>query len=283
MKVAIVAMGPSKSEYLKHAVLNGGPYTAWDEVWAINTIGGCIKHDLMFHMDDVLVQELRAPDNPMVKAMLGWMLHHDVPIMTSTTGGDLKKLAKEFRGKINEDSPKEHKRALIGTARLLEIAAPKYGKYKKLVSYPLQEVLESTGASYLNGSGAEAVAYAVHRKAESITLFGFDYTMQDKHIAESGRACVELLVGIAKERGIVVQVPENSSLLDANVDTKFYGYDAWEVKAVRTTDGKVTVSKTPKDLPSAEEVELRYKKVPEKKLSPMPRELLEHLEKVGKV
>lgn len=82
--VSIVAQGGSFFEYVMDRVNCGGaPIT--DEVWAINTMGGVIQHDLLFHMDDCKVQESR-PNNG-VKSMLSWLRKHP-KFITSTAYED---------------------------------------------------------------------------------------------------------------------------------------------------------------------------------------------------
>ena len=57
------------------------------------------------------------------------------------------------------------------------------------------------GHIYFNTSVAYAVGLAIHLKVKEIGLYGCDFTYPDTHVAESGRACVEFLLGIAGANG----------------------------------------------------------------------------------
>ena len=268
-RVAIVAMGASKSTYLEYACRGGGRHAEWDEVWAVNSTGGVVQHDRLFHMDDVLVQERRTALNPEVKGLMDWMQHHPGPVYTSTTSADMIQKAVELRTILHEghghtvegQTTEELDAVIQEQIDYLEETAPLYDRYPGLVSYPLKEVLESTGAPYLNNTVAMAIAYALHIGVKTLSLFGVDFTYPDAHISEKGRACCEFLLGLAAARGMEVRVPETTTLLDANMPDKFYGYDAWTVRAESTPAG-VRIIKTPKDLPTAEEMEERYRKTP---------------------
>lgn len=220
--VAIVAMGRSSATYLSMASTKGGRHKIADEVWAINSMGGVIQHDLLFHMDDCRVQEARAKAQPdgNVAGMLDWL--------------------------------KVHPRFFTSKA---------YPEYQGAMEYPLQDVINGIGSVYFNNTVAYAVAWAIHIGVKKISLWGVDYSYPDLHKAESGRGCVEFLLGVAAARGIELEVAADSTLLDANVpdNQKPYGYDASHVKFDYTENG-VKVSMTPRDrLPTAQEIERRYK------------------------
>jgi hypothetical protein len=134
------------------------------------------------------------------------------------------------------------------------------------IEFPLQDVINSIGAQYFNSTVAYAVAYAMHLGVKKISLYGADFSYPDGHKAESGRGCVEFLLGMAAARGVYIEVAADSTLLDSNVaeDQRFYGYDAELIKVEPGENGAV-VTKTPRDnLPSAEEVETRYNHEPKR-------------------
>ena len=71
--VSIVAQGGSFASYIQECTDKGGaPLT--DEVWTVNAMGGLIKHDLLFHMDDCKLQESRPNRN--IQRMMGWLREH---------------------------------------------------------------------------------------------------------------------------------------------------------------------------------------------------------------
>jgi hypothetical protein len=193
--VTILGLGPSLATYVELVKALGGRSAYSDAVWGINAVGDVIACDLIFHMDDMKVQEARAAARPdgNIAAMVRWLKAPAVPVITSI---------------------------------------PRYPGHH---AFPLQEVLagghESGGVPYFNSTAAYAVAYAVHLGVRAISLFGVDYTLPNMHSAEQGRACVEFWLGIAAARGIEIHVPETTSLLDgcqSNRD-RLYGYDCADV------------------------------------------------------
>jgi hypothetical protein len=220
--VAIVGLGPTVADYLHVTRALGGRRAFCDQVWAINALGGVLDCDIVFHMDDVRIQERRARANPSgnIAAMLEWM--------------------RAYKGRIVTSRPHE--------------------RYKALESFPLQELLDETGSLYLNSTGAYAVAYAVLKGVKRLSLFGIDYSYAHSHDAEKGRGCVEFWLGIAHARGIKLAVPKGSPLMDSIVpkSEKLYGYDTLDVSA-DIVNGKRILSFAPRaKIASAAEIEARY-------------------------
>ena len=220
--VAIVAMGQSARTYTQMCATRGNRYLVADETWAINSMGGVIQHDLLFHMDDCKVQELRAERNPdgNIAGMLLWLKTHP----------------KFFTSKAYED-------------------------YPGAVEYPLQDVINNLGVSYFNNTVAYAVAMAMHIGVKKLCLYGVDFSYEDGHKAEKGRACIEFLLGIASAQGVHIDVASDTTLLDANVDPseKFYGYDASDI-LLKESEAGIHVISTPREtLPTAGEIEKRYR------------------------
>jgi hypothetical protein len=102
-----------------------------------------------------------------------------------------------------------------------------YPEFPSSIAYPLQEVINDLENShYFNSTVAYAVAYAIHRKVSAIKLYGADFTYPNVHTSESGRGCVEFLLGVAHARGIRIDTAGTTTLLDTNVpkEHKLYGY-----------------------------------------------------------
>lgn len=223
--VAIVAMGSSHKTYVSLASGSGGKQKIAQEVWAVNNMGNVIRHDRLFHMDDLKIQEARAlarPDSS-IAGMMSWMKTHDRPIYTSRS----------------------------------------YSDYVQSYDFPLEDVMNSVGAVYFNSTVAYAVAYAIHLKVKKIHLYGVDYSYANGHQAEKGRACVECLLGIALARDINVQLPADSSLMDANVSRheSYYGYDTEWIDTAPNEEGRMIIARTLReecDIPTVEEIERRY-------------------------
>lgn len=220
--VAIVGLGPSSAFYLDLAKRNGGRRAIADETWGINALGDVLACDRVFHMDDVRVQEIRAASQPKsnIAQMLAWMRGYRGPIYTSQTHLD----------------------------------------YPCLVEYPLRAVIDHLGFPYFNSTAAYAVAFAVHLGVKRLSLWGIDFTYPNAHDAEKGRGCVEFWLGFGAARGMEILVAPKSALMDTihSQGERVYGYDAFDLKFGRTKKGRVRVVKTPKALPSAEDIEARY-------------------------
>ena len=100
-----------------------------------------------------------------------------------------------------------------------------------LVEFPLLEVIEDTGSSYLNNTVCFAIAFAMYNKVGRVNMFGVDFTYKGNlHFAEAGRACVEFWLSKCITSGIVVSVAPRSGLLDTDVpiQDKIYGYHRLE-------------------------------------------------------
>lgn len=231
--IAIVAFGPTSAFYVDAAKKEGNRKRFADFVIAVNAMGSVIQSDLVFHMDDVRIQERRAAADPdgMVAGLVEWLKSYAGRVMTSRSHPD----------------------------------------YPQLEEFPLEDLLNKFGGGYINGTGAAALAYAVYLDPEEISLWGFDFTYPNSHKNEKGRACVEYWLGRAQERGIGIRLPPKTSLMDSYEDSagdeaKIYGYDTVKVEIRGTQDpdtGKVSfaVTKTPlpeDQWPTAEEVEAAY-------------------------
>lgn len=221
--VSIVGLGPSDAAYMDMIKRIGGRHAYCDETWVINAHGAVLDADLVFHMDDVRIQEKRAEARPEgnIARMLEWMKTHPGPIMTSR----------------------------------------KHPDYPGLMEFPLEGVLNTLGFDYFNNTAAYAIAYAVYIGVKKISLFGIDFTYPDAHSAEKGRGCCEYWIGIAMARGIEIVVSGHSTLLDANVpaDQKPYGYDTVHIDILEQPDRSVKVELREREqIATAEEIEDRY-------------------------
>lgn len=220
--VTILGLGPSLEQYVDIAKRLGGRHAYCDEVWGINAVGGVIQCDVIFHMDDVRIQEKRAEAKPEsnIARMLEWMKETNVPIITSR----------------------------------------KHEDYPSLVEFPLEDAMNQLQHDYFNSTAAYAIAFAIMMGVGRISIFGCDYTYPNAHDAEKGRACVEFWLGIATERGIKITLPKSTSLMDAlnTTQERLYGYDTLDIE-FKNEDGKLKVVATEREeTPTAEEIEDRY-------------------------
>lgn len=222
--ICIVGLGGSANLFVDVCKSRGGRHVYCDEVWGINAMGGVLDCDLVFHMDDVRIQEIRAKARPdsNIAHMLKWMKTSKVPIVTSRAHPD----------------------------------------YPALIEFPLEECLNIFGHDYFNSTAAYAVCYAMYKGTTEISCFGMDFSYENVHDAEKGRACVEYWLGQAHARGVQVYLPKTTSLMDANCpkEARLYGYDTLDIHFDHNEKtGELKLEMTPKeDLPTAEEIEKRY-------------------------
>ena len=221
--VAILGLGPSLDQYLEITKRAGGRHKFCDETWGINALGDVFACDLIFHMDDIRIQEIRAEAAPAsnIAAMVDWIKTSPVPVVTSRA----------------------------------------HPAYPALVEFPLEDVLNHLGHDYFNNTAAYAVAFAIHTGATKISLFGMDYTYPNVHDAEKGRACVEFWLGQAHARGINIHLPKTTTLMDSCYPqaSRLYGYDTLDIDFSVDEVGKLTLGLSPREtLPTAEEIERNY-------------------------
>lgn len=183
--VAIVAMGPSRSDYIAECITKSSRFQVADETWAINAMGSIIQHDRLFVMDDLpYFHKVSKKENPALIGYNDWLHKHPGPIY----------------------------------------AQKEYKDFPGAVAYPLQEVLDVIQYPYINNTTAYALCYAIYLGVKHIKLYGMDFTYDNNRgFAEAGRACIEHWIRDACWRGIKVTIAPSSTLMDTN-NRVFYGY-----------------------------------------------------------
>jgi hypothetical protein len=197
--VSIVALGQSKQLFIHETIRTGNPRGVADEVWTINKLGPCLKHDLLFRMDDLReFYEInrhsyinqRGEKVGVHDSFMDFMKNHDKPIVTSRA----------------------------------------YPEFPTSVEYPLEDVVNTIGVDYIRTTPAYALAFAIHIGVKKVRIYGCDYNYpNDKYTAEAGRANLEFLIAVAIYRGIDVWIAHTSTLMDKNMISNknfnpFYGY-----------------------------------------------------------
>lgn len=223
-RVAIIGLGSTVHQWLHVTRCLGNTAKLADEVWGINALGDILRCDRIFHMDDVRIQHIRAEADPNsnIAAMLEWMRKpRGIPIYTSRPHPD----------------------------------------YPDLVGYPLAPVLNAVGGHrYFNGTAAYAIAYAIYIGVKEIQCWGVDFTFENAHRAEKGRACVEFWLGVAAAKGIKLAMPGQTPLMDGCVpdNERLYGYDTLSLSISGAEGDEVVSFEEREQLPTAQEVEHRY-------------------------
>lgn len=183
--VAIVAMGPSREDYMAECVNKSSRWRVADETWAINAMAGIIQHDRAFIMDDLPYFQKQARVAPHLEGYQDWLRKAVAPIYTSTA----------------------------------------HAEFPASVRFPIEDVTRKLGVAYFNTTVAYAVAYALYIGVREIRMYGCDFTdKENRAFSEAGRACVEYWLRDAAWRNIKVYIPQNSSLCDQSTERKLYGY-----------------------------------------------------------
>ena len=222
-RVALVALGPTSVGYLPMAEALGDRRQQYDQVWVVNSFASVLRADLIFHMDDMRIQEIRARADPggKVACMLESFKTMDTPIMTS---------------------------------RL-------YPEYPSSVEYPLEDVLNSVPYGYFTTTPPYALAYALHLGVKELSIFGMDYDWPGAKSVEAGKSCFEFWMGVVLAKGMGVHMSIGTTILGEQLSEKdrYYGYDTREVHTYVDDTGRTKVTfKEVKDLPSADAIEAKY-------------------------
>ena len=183
----------------------------FDEVWGINAVGSVIFHDRTFMMD---------PPSRFLDS--------------EDAGGQTSGMQRLL---LKGDKP-------IYTCQLDE-------RCKKLVLYPIEEIIADLQCSYLNNTVAYAIAFALWNKVGSLRIYGVDFTYKGNlHFAESGRACVEFWLSKCMHAGMEVGIAQTSTLLDTTIPLreKLYGYHRLDDPYLPLIDGEKLVVKKQSDL-----------------------------------
>ena len=279
MRVAILGMGPSADTYARHAAGAGDKRKVFDEVWTVNAFGSVFSHDRVFHMDDIRIQQIRADaGNEQIANLLDYLHDAPGPIYTSKVLSkepnphfdEVEKALADLigEGKVVNETGITERQYLEGVMRwmLAEKKLQARGGFEGLVDYPLAQVLSNTGGPpYFTSTVPYAIALALAGKAadlpedvEWLAMFGVDYSHINAIKAEVGRACCEFWLGRCIERGLKLQMPQDTWLIGTNTKARMYGYDTSAVSCAFDEEGNCTVTLKHKPAPTAEQVEEDY-------------------------
>jgi len=197
-RVAIVALGTSRTDYDQLRLGNGDPGVEFDEVWTCNRGGRLWQHDLCFIMDDLKREAALDP------AYGDWIEAYPGPVITSCASPDY-------------------------TARFGDnVHALPLGR---IMLWMRQHRLRA----YLHNSIPIMVAYAAWIGVKEIYIHGADYTRPDGQIVEWGRANLEYLIGALEVMGCTIGLSAGLRLCGHNEHPPgwVYGYDRlWQSRGV---------------------------------------------------
>ena len=200
--VAIVAMGPSHTDYLRSCLGTSSRHAVADETWAINAMGGVIQHDRLLCMDALpYFAKAGREATPALAGFGDWLARHPGPVYSQR----------------------------------------RYEGFPGSVAYPLEEVLNCCGYPYFNNTVAYAVGLALLMKVRHLKLYGCDFTAGQHADGQTGRACVEYWLSVCISRGMRVTIAPSSTLCDQKSGRVLYGYST-PPKITRAPGGAYTVA-----------------------------------------
>lgn len=136
---------------------------------------------------------------------------------------DLPKIGKGWS--CGEDQRKEqrdeHLEYLASQTRPVYVQPQYEDAFPAAVGYPLEEVFEEFPSRYFTNHISWMIALAIYQDVDEIGIYGVDMALQGGEY-EYQRPSVEYFIGIARGRGIPVEVPDSCDLLKT---TRLYGVD----------------------------------------------------------
>jgi hypothetical protein len=159
----------------------------YDEVWAINSMCAVVKTDRVFMMDPVS----RFLDT-------------------------------------NDAGPQtEVMRKILPTLECPVYSCELDPRVPAIKLYPLKKIVKDLGCAYFNNTIAYAIAFALWKKVDKLSIFGADFSYTTNvHFGELGRGCCEFWLSKCMDAGIDISIGARSPMLDTSVPVKekLYGY-----------------------------------------------------------
>ena len=191
-KVLIVALGPTKLDLLEMPTGHEPPAVVMDvdEVWGINAgcnhLAGRVAYDMLWVMDYLEGEARRLPRYG--DLLRRWRDRHQSPIMTSQAGA--------------------------------------WAAESNIVEYPLQWVVDKVGSvnAYFHNSLPYLLAYALCIGVRELVIWGADYSHEASKRREEDRANAEYWIGFCRAKGMLVWLPNTTTLCNTSRGAYFYGY-----------------------------------------------------------
>lgn len=204
--ITIIGMGATAIQFT-HACVDGYYTKAKrEQIWTINNAGYAFNCDMCFSI-------------------------HDEQMMFS----------KEIGQGPEEGVP------YLGDIKVPLVLAQSIKEYPTSLEFPLHEVFKEFQETYFDHTTPYMIAFALMCFALSdapvkrLLMYGCDYNYLGNTAAEAGKACTEYWLGRARERGIEVYIPPQSSLLSVNTRRAMgiYGYPSMQPIGSTGEDGRI--------------------------------------------
>jgi len=208
--VAVVACGPTQTEWHRAHISYHRSFNPPPEVWTLNKALRTVRADLGFVMDDMCGEGRRAET-----------YRHDLntcgtPIITSI-------LDDEVRGMYPAAQLHEYPLSDVLWYAATVLCMAQGGEIT-----PARLVQRRQAVCYQHNSLPYILAYALYIGVRKLMLFGVDYThpSNPSDVREDDRANAEYWIGILIACGVEIIVPESTTLLNTCYKKPMYGYGA---------------------------------------------------------
>lgn len=207
-RVVIVGCGPTMFDWHRGNLTYESSFGRPDEVWTLNKALRTVRADVGFVMDDMTGEAIRSAEYRDDLDRCG------TPIITSIVDDEVKRLypsARLHRYPIQ---------AIINYCGYIR---------ERIVgnAMPCPRQIHASArfvAAYMHNSIPYILAYALFIGVRHASLFGCDYTFPGQAAREDDRANAEYWVGLCRAWGMIVDVPETTTLLNTRDRRGLYGY-----------------------------------------------------------
>ena len=115
------------------------------------------------------------------------------------------------------------------------------GEFPTAVLYPTDDVVKNLGRNYLTSTVAKAVAMAIYEEVDEIKIYGVKMASNTEYVEQ--RPCVEWLIGLAEGRGIKVDLPPDTPVMQGAEYPDGYGTHPRIVAQSRLDEKRATYYK----------------------------------------
>lgn len=210
--VAIVALGPSQSQWFYGNGTYERAVPPVDEVWSLNKGLRTIKADVGWILDDLVGEARRSEE------YANDIRNFNIPIITTTIDHDVKELFPKVD--LHEYPMQE----------IIWQAGVRYGVVsgQKVADLKVNgESIRTVGkdlAMHFQNSVPMMIAYALYIGVRRLYLYGVDYSYPGQEANEKGRANCSYWVGFTRGQAMQVHINRDSTLMDTRDPLFIYGY-----------------------------------------------------------